>query len=643
MLNRTLNLEKAKEELRKYWGYNSFRKGQEKAILSVLEGKETLVLFPTGGGKSICYQVPAVMLNGVTIVISPLIALMQDQVEQLHRVGVRATFINSTIPSFEVEQRLINARNGMYKLLYIAPERLETLLWQNMMRDLNISLVAVDEAHCISQWGHDFRPSYRKIREKMNHALGEIRWMALTATATPEVRDDIIENLAFRQPVIVASGFKRPNLRWWVSYTEQKKKQLLRSVSKGVKKGSGIVYTATRKECENIAALLSKKKITSKAYHAGLSGNERHAIQRGWLEGVFPVVVATNAFGMGIDKPDCRFVIHFDMPSTLEAYYQEAGRAGRDRKEAYPLMIYKESDYHRAMARLLRSYPDLKTLRTLYDVVCDQLELALGSKQEEPEPLSVKALEKRSRLNRGSIHAGLKVLERLGVLEIVTRSKPQLGIRFIVSKEILRETIKNTKPAKADFLDLIFRQYGTVAFDKKYYLDLPYLLEKFKLSRNNLIKAIRVLGDQDHLLEYHLIDEEPMVRLIEARMVRLPASKDDVEGYRNILLNKLEQMKRYVETDGCRESFLRVYFGESDVEPCGQCDRCATVRHPVDTLNREDLSILKESLTEPLTLTEMAAKTGWTKQKLKEAVHFLILENHIKKSETDPGKFIWNR
>jgi len=640
-VNSKKNLEKAKEKLSTYWGYNSFRKGQESAILSVLEGKETLVLFPTGGGKSICYQVPAVILDGVTVVISPLVALMQDQVEQLHRAGVKATFINSTIPSFEVEQRLINARNGMYKLLYIAPERLETLLWQNMVTDLNISLVAVDEAHCISQWGHDFRPSYRKIREQLNTVPGKLRWMALTATATPEVRDDIIKNLEFKQPVIIASGFKRPNLRWWVSYTEQKKKHMLRAVAKGVKKGSGIVYASTRRECEKIAGLLIQKKISAKPYHAGLSGDERQAVQRGWIEGVFPVVVATNAFGMGIDKPDCRFVIHYTIPYTLEAYYQEAGRAGRDGKESYPLLIYKDSDYHIAKARLLRSYPDLKTLRKLYDAVCDHLELAVGSEQEEPEPLSLAALEKRSGFNRGTINAGLKVLERLGVLEVVDTSKPQLGIRFIVSKEILRETIQNAKPAKADFLDLIFRQFGA-AYNKKYYLDLPYLLEKFKMNFNTLLKAVKVLAEQDQLIEYHMISEEPLVRLVESRMGQLPASRKDVEGYRNILLDKLEKMNSYAETDGCRESFLCYYFGEQDAEPCGQCDRCSAPANVTEALESADFSILKESLSEPLTLREIAEKTGWSKQKLKEAVRFLILENHIRKSEKSPGKFIWN-
>lgn len=642
MPNYQKDLLHAKKKLFEHWGYTTFRQGQQKAITSVLNGKETLVLFPTGGGKSLCYQVPATILDGLTIVVSPLVALMQDQVEQLHRAGIRATYINSTISGFEVEQRLINARNGMYKLLYLAPERLETPLWQQMMLDLKISLVAVDEAHCISQWGHDFRPSYRKIRELMETVPGSIRWMALTATATPEVRDDIIENLNFRDPVVVASGFKRPNLKWWVNLTEQKRKVMIRAVAKGEKQGSGIVYAGTRKECEKIADLLTHRNIRAEAYHAGLSSEERRAVQKGWLENVFPVVVATNAFGMGIDKPDCRFVVHYDMPYTLEAYYQEAGRAGRDGRQAFPVLIYKESDYHTAKARLLRSYPDLETLEKLYDSLCDQLNLAVGSDHDEPEPLSVEALSTRSSLSSGDIQAGLKVLERLEILEIFHTSKPQLGIQFTVHQDILRQFIQEVKPAKSEFLDLLFRQYGPESFAKMYYLDLPYLREKLNVNRNALLKAIRVFAEQDQLLEYHFIDEEPLVKLMDARRNRIPAGKDDVEGYRNILLAKLDQMKAYAGTSGCRESFLRIYFGESGVEPCGECDRCVASIKKGAGLSDKDLDVIKDTLAAPSSIRELADKTGWGKEKLKEIIRFLILEDSIRKSEEDPGKFIWN-
>jgi ATP-dependent DNA helicase RecQ len=641
MENNRLTLGNAEENLKRIWGYPSFRAGQDKAIESVLAGNETVVLFPTGGGKSLCYQVPATLFEGLTLVISPLVALMQDQVEQLHETGVRATFINSTIPGFEVEQRLINARNGMYKLLYLAPERLATPLWQNMVSDLNLSLVAVDEAHCISQWGHDFRPSYRQIREQLKPVSGNLRWMALTATATPEVRDDIISNLEFTDPVVVASGFKRPNLRWWVNHTEQKKKMLIKAVTRGAGRGSGIIYAGTRKECEKIAKNFTHRDIQAEAYHAGMSSERRSSVQKGWIQNKFPVVVATNAFGMGIDKPDCRFVIHYDMPYTLEAYYQEAGRAGRDGEEAYPVLIYKESDYHKAKARLLRSYPDFETLEKLYDTICDQLNLAVGSDQDEAEPLSIEGVMKRSGLSGGEIQSGVKVLERLEILEVIRMSEPQIGIQFTVHQDILRQYINESKAAKAEFLDQLFRQYGPESFSSMYYLDLPYLLKKFNLNRNSLVKAIRIIAEQDQLLNVHLLEEEPLVKLTETRRSRFPANKEAVEGYRNILLKKLDQMKAYAETRSCREAFLRMYFGEADAEPCGQCDRCSDSGAHHDSPDQNDITLLREVLSEPNSIGELMKKTGWRKKKLKEVIRLLIVEDSIRKSDQDPGKFIW--
>ncbi|MEX0928916.1 MAG: RecQ family ATP-dependent DNA helicase, partial [Balneolales bacterium] len=317
--------------LKKYWGYTEFRPGQEEVVRSVLESRETVVLFPTGGGKSLCYQLPATVLDGLTVVISPLVALMQDQVSQLTKAGISAAFINSTLPPYEVEQRLVNARNGMYRILYCAPERLKTQMWQNNLDDLPIRLIAIDEAHCISEWGHDFRPSYRQIKAAFLPVADKVRWMALTATATPEVRDDIIQCLEFKDPHIISRGFERPNLKWWVIREERKERRLNQIMQKA--RGSGLVYAGTRKTCENLAQNLRSVNINARAYHAGLTGDLRKTIQEGWINGEIAVVVATNAFGMGIDKSDCRYVVHYDMPYSLEAYYQEAGRAGRAGRE----------------------------------------------------------------------------------------------------------------------------------------------------------------------------------------------------------------------------------------------------------------------------------------------------------------------
>jgi len=310
-MNQHSLFDQAVSNLEKYWGFPAFRPGQDDVVRSVLDGKETLVLFPTGGGKSLCYQVPATVLPGLTLVISPLVALMQDQVDQLNDRGIKAAFINSTISKYEVEQRVINACNGMYKLLYCAPERLETGLFQYEATNLNIQLVAVDEAHCISEWGHDFRPPYRRIRENVENAIGETRWMALTATATPRVKDDIISIMGFREPTIISKGFERKNLKWWVTPTEQKNTQLIKMVTKAP--GSGLIYAGTRRACNELAAYIRTKGIRCEAYHAGLTADERKRIQQEWIDNRLPLVVATNAFGMGIDKPDCRYDVHYDI------------------------------------------------------------------------------------------------------------------------------------------------------------------------------------------------------------------------------------------------------------------------------------------------------------------------------------------
>ncbi|MEX0646789.1 MAG: ATP-dependent DNA helicase RecQ [Balneolaceae bacterium] len=629
-------LQDAEKALKKYWGYDTFRPGQDKAVQSVLDGKNTLVLFPTGGGKSLCYQVPALVLDGLTVVISPLVALMQDQVDQLKQLGIRATFINSTLPGYEVEQRLVNARNGMYKMLYIAPERLASDRWKIEQPQLNIKLIAVDEAHCVSEWGHDFRPSYRNIREEVGDTEDGIRWMALTATATPEVRKDLLKSLKFSDVNVITGGFKRPNLHWWVNETPKKDEVLKKAVSRGVKMGSGIVYSGTRRDCEKWANYFTRNGIESKPYHAGLSSEDREKIQNQWVKGEVPLVVATNAFGMGIDKPDCRFVVHYTLPFTLEAYYQEAGRAGRDGETSYPVLIFKESDRDRLKARILRSYPEYDVLQKVYNGICDELELATGSIQEKPELVDYSHVAKRAGVSENVLPTALQVLQRLEVLELIELHEPYIGIHFTVTLEYLREFIDQAAAGKADFLDTLYRQFGPAAFTDYHYLRTSYIQEKLGVNENQLMKALRVFADHDQILEVNRQGKRPLVKLLEARMQKLQIDHHKAYHYRDVLLKKLDYMARYAATNQCRDVFLRHYFGETDKESCGNCDNCLKNDKIRKSISKKEISSIKSVLKErDHSIKELQKYTKWNREKLQRVINYMVREDLISSVNED--------
>jgi len=630
-------LEDARKTLKKFWGYESFRSGQEEVIESVLQGSDTLVLFPTGGGKSLCYQVPAVLIDGLTVVISPLVALMQDQVEQLKENGIRAAYINSTLPGYEVEQRLVNARNGMYKLLYIAPERLTTDLWKSEQERLNISLIAVDEAHCISEWGHSFRPSYRHIRREFGDAADSASWIALTATATPEVRDDIIKNLEFTQPSVVAGEFGRDNLIWWVNSTHQKQKTLQNAARKGAEKGSGIVYCSTRRDCMKWAQTFTEMGIGAEAYHAGIKSERREAIQRRWIKGNTRVVVSTNAFGMGIDKSDCRFVIHETMPISLEAYYQEAGRAGRDGEESYPILLFKKGDVEQARARIERGYPDFETLQKVYDGICDELELAIGSESERPEPVRYDNVAKRVDVRRAEVAVSVRVLERLEILEKTELYESKIGVQFTAGKHYIRTMIQDGDTKKTRFLDILFRQYGADAFHQMHYIDESYLCRKLDVTPNQLQKALHVFSDHDKLLEFEKLGDQPLIYLMDARMKKLQIDQTSAYHYRDVLLAKLEYMEQFINTNGCREQFLRTYFGETGTPKCGHCDNCLRTLKDVSYIPaQKDILIIEQLLSSGETsFRELVKQTQWPRKKLHVILKAMSREDLLTVVEED--------
>lgn len=630
-----ISFEKAKNALQHYWGYSSFRPGQEEAIRSVLEGNDTLVLFPTGGGKSLCYQVPAVVQDGLTVVISPLIALMQDQVEQLNQAGIRATFLNSTLSSYEVEQRLVNARNGMYKLLYVAPERLSTDLWKTEQSNLGIELVAIDEAHCISEWGHDFRPSYREIRKELEDLPDQTKWIALTATATPEVKKDILENLQFEDPVVVTGGFKRANLHWWVSKTERKRALLTKTVKKAAKLGSGIIYASTRRECEEWADYFTQKGIFTKPYHAGLNSGMREQVQKEWIEGTISLVVATNAFGMGIDKPDCRYVVHLTIPFSLEAYYQEAGRAGRDGEISYPVLIFKESDIDYLKNRVEQNYPDYETLEKVYNGLCDELDLAVGSQQEAPEEIHLENISRRIQLPVSQVSTSINLLQRMDILTQIDLREPRVGIHFIVNSNYLLGFIDESNSEKGSFLDLLFRQFGPQVFVEMQYLNVSYLTEKLETTSNQLFKALKVFAEHDQILKFKWQEETKLVQIKDARMTKLRIDTDRAYHYRDILLKKIDYMARYASTNVCREVFLRHYFGESNCEPCGTCDNCVEGEKILSAVTNSDIQTVQKALQKgKKSFSDISRIANWNRKKTQQVISYMRRENYLHSDES---------
>lgn len=601
--------------------------GQDEAVRSVLEGRDTLALFPTGGGKSLCYQVPATILPGLTLVISPLVALMQDQVDALARLGVPAAFINSTLSHHEVEQRLLNARNGMYTLLYCAPERLETPLFQQMAPSLKIGLVAVDEAHCISEWGHEFRPPYRRIRSNLTAAAPHARWLALTATATPQVRQDILDTLEFRNPTVVSLGFGRPNLKWWVDETESKTDRLLAMVRKA--QGSGLVYAGTRRGCAELASRIRTLGLPCEPYHAGLDASERKRIQQQWIDGILPVVVATNAFGMGIDKPDCRWVVHFDMPSSLEAYYQEAGRAGRDGALSYPYLLVKRSDAAQTRQRIRQGYPSREHLQHVYDVTADAIGLAVGSDQDDATYLPASSIAERGGIQSRDVVLGWQSLAKFGILEAEPSRHPRIGIRFLPGLDGVRNWIdREPNSRKRIFVDHLFRLYGPASLEAMEWIDESAVLDHTEVTHNTLIKALNVLKG-DGLLLYESSEGAWLIRLVDPRRKTLALSQEDVVRHRDRQLAKFAYMEGYVTTRGCRTAYIRRYFGETDVpETCGFCDRCLRKGEAL-TADPAFASTLLALCATPLTVSELEHRTGVGRKALNTLIMWLQKEGRV--------------
>ncbi|PQJ34192.1 helicase [Salinibacter sp. 10B] len=579
----------ARHLMRRTWGYESFRPGQEEVLSAVLNGEDVLGVLPTGGGKSLCYQIPALLSDGFVLVLSPLIALMQDQVEGLRAQGIDATFINSTLTGYEVEQRWTDVEHGRYDLLYMAPERLSTEVFQARADRLDVSLLAVDEAHCVSEWGHHFRPDYREIPEARAQ-IGEPPTMAVTATATPAVRDDVVDLLDMPDAVEVVRGFDRPNIVWSVFRTEHKWAQL-RDVVEGVE-GTGIVYAATRRGVKRWTKRLRSAGVAATGYHGRMAAAEREKRQQAWLDGEVRVMVATNAFGMGIDKPDVRFVVHAAMPDSLEAYYQEAGRAGRDGEQAYAVLLFQEPDAETQESMLEASHPTAEEVRTVYDAVCNVGQVPLGSEPEEPLVVDRKVVQKITEFSRTKVRTAVELLDRQGAWRRLPNRRHYGLIRFREGAGAVRQYANGLdNRALARFVRTLLRLVHADAFSEWWPLDVRTVARRTELSRERLGRGLQYLEERG-LLEWRPPGDALQVDLCFPRAKKLPVDDRAVQNARQRAETRLTYMLRYARSVSCRRHFLLTYFGERSAEQCGACDVCLG-RHEAPVVTPEDESVLR--------------------------------------------------
>lgn len=616
--------------LKQYWGYDNFRGIQEDIIRSIGEGRDTLGLMPTGGGKSITFQVPALAQEGLCLVITPLIALMKDQVRNLRERGIKATAIYSGMTREEIVIALENCIFGNYKFLYVSPERLDTEIFQIKLRSMHVSLITVDESHCISQWGYDFRPAYLKIAD-IRQLLPGVPVIALTATATPEVVSDIQQRLQFRQENVFRMSFERKNLAYVVRHTEDKESELLHILQHV--DGSGIVYTRNRKKTKEISLFLNRNHITATFYHAGLNDETKDSRQKAWLKGEFRVMVATNAFGMGIDKPDVRVVIHADVPDSPEAYFQEAGRAGRDGMKAYAVLLFCARDKITLKQRVSDTFPEKSYIRKIYEDINFYYQMAMGDGRGCTFAFNIDEFCRNFKHFPVQTDSALKILTRAGYLEYTDEQDNASRIMFTITKEELyriREQSEDTEK----LLRILLRSY-TGLFTDYAYISEDNLSTRSGLSKQQIYETLLSLSRQ-HILHYIPAKKTPYIIYTRERQEteRVYLSKEVYEDRKESYVQRINAMIEYAESENrCRSRMLLRYFGEKNEHNCGQCDICLQQHQSglksgeFESISQQLQALLKEN---PLSLQEIKDKMQVPENQLMKVVSYLVSEEIIR-------------
>jgi len=593
--------------LEKYFGYKEFRSGQEEIINAIISGKNVLGILPTGAGKSICYQIPALASENFSIVISPLIALMKDQVDSLNTIERTAAFINSSLDYSEVEKVLNDLANNKIKLLYLSPEKLENRLFTERLKKLNPKFLFIDEAHCISEWGHNFRPSYRRIKDFKNYIECE-NIAAFTATATPEVRKDIIEQLNLIDPIIFVKGFERDNLELSVIKGKQKNESLLKIVKSN--QLPAIIYASTRRNAESASEYLRQHGINAQFYHAGLSNEMRRIIQDDFSNDRIPVIAATNAFGMGIDKKDIRLIVHYNLPSSIENYYQEIGRAGRDGMLSKVYLLYDEKDKNIHKFLINSSYPSREQIEIVYQSICDYGKVAFGSTSDKPISLENELIIhlKTRDINSSLLNSSLRILEESGYIKHESGYNTGYFFQFLVSPSQLKKYSSNlSNEIVTDLLLIMLREFGSSSFEQKSKIDIGKIAETLNMDNNSVINELDFLNSRG-LIEFDRPTSSTGVQIITPRVKKekLQIKMIDLLRQKSHAESRLEEMINYAFAKECRFRFMLKYFGEEASNySCGKCDIC--------TGSEEDHSInefIESKILELLSEAEFSLSTN---------------------------------